>query len=68
MAKTKKIRLSSPQLETLKSLPRRMYENYKPIRHLVAIGFATEIERSFGQNEYNRTPAGDAYLAEAAKK
>ncbi len=68
MEKTKKIRLSGPQLDTLKSLPRRMHERYKPARHLVAIGFATETEGSFGNNLYEVTPAGTAFLAEAAKK
>ena len=68
MAKTKKIRLSGPQLEALKSLPRRMHERYKPARNLVVLGFATETEGGFGNNKYEITPAGAAYLAEVAKK
>jgi hypothetical protein len=68
MAKTRKIRLSGPQLEALKSLPRRMIARYKPARHLVAIGFATETENSFGNNLYEITPAGLAFLAESEKK
>jgi len=68
MAKTKKIKLSAPQLETLRGLPRALYDQYKPIRHLVSIGFATETERSLSQNYYEITPAGSAFLAEADKK
>jgi hypothetical protein len=68
MAKTKKIRLSGPQLETLRSLPRRMHDQYKPIRHLVSIGFATEIIGGLSQNSYEITPAGTEYLTEADKK
>lgn len=67
MAKTKKIKLSAPQLEALRGLPRAMSDQYKPIRHLVAIGFATETVRSLSNNYYEITPAGSAFLAEESK-
>jgi hypothetical protein len=63
-----KIKLSGPQLSALKSLPRTMHKDYRPIRHLVLIGFANESERSFGQNYYERTPAGEAYLSAMPKR
>jgi hypothetical protein len=45
-----------------------MHDQYKPIRHLVSIGFATEIIGNLIQNSYEITPAGAEYLTEADKK
>jgi hypothetical protein len=71
MTESKKIRLSGPQLKLLRELPRRTASEYKPIRALVMLGLAFEVDevtRLPCNPNYKRTPAGDAYLAEKDKK
>jgi len=57
-------KLSKPQEDLLRELPRGVADSYTPIKKLVALGLASMIEGSgrFGQPHYVRTPAGEDWL------
>lgn len=57
-------KLSKPQEDTLRSLPRSLWEDYKPIKKLVAFGLASKVEGSGGLShpQYVRTPAGEDWV------
>lgn len=57
-------KLSKPQEETLRSLPRGLWEGYKPIQKLIAMGLASKVEGSgkMGNPQFVRTPAGETWV------
>lgn len=61
---TKGQKLSKPQEELLRGLPRRVVENYAPVKKLVAMGLASMVDGSgsTGNPQYVRTQAGDDWV------
>lgn len=57
------MKLTKPQEEFLRAMPTTGVENYAPARKLVELGLAKMIEQKYGSHQYNRTPEGDAWIA-----
>ena len=57
-------KLSKPQEELLRELPRTVADSYAPIKKLIALGLASKFEGSgkMGQPKYVLTPDGEEWL------
>jgi hypothetical protein len=57
-------KLSKPQEALLRELPRRVAEDYAPIKKLIALGLASmALPGVLSPPSYARTPAGEDWVA-----
>lgn len=57
------MKLSKAQEEFLRSLPSGAADSYLPARKLVELGLASTTPQKYGSDRYERTAAGDAWIA-----
>lgn len=62
------MKVSPAQINFLREMPTTAIDSYKPAIALVNLGLAEKLDRTYGSARYERTVAGDDFLANLKPK
>lgn len=62
------MKVSPAQIKFLREMPTTAVDSYKPAIALVNLGLAEKTDRTYGSARYERTQAGEDFLASLKQK